>query len=208
MYASWYNVECGFSAKENFMAQHGYPLMDVEDYLVLDQNSKHARYEYLDGELTMLAGGSANHSIIAINLAIAVKQALREKKSPCQVYSSDIRLQLSESRYVYADISVSCDPRDLDDMMRHPRLVVEVLSPGTEANDRGKKAIYYRECASLMEYVLVDSRSVFIEVQSREKDGWQLRSYETGSTVYLKSLDIRFPIDDIYEGLKLTGKRE
>lgn len=82
---------------------------------MLDRNSKNARYEYLEGELRMLAGGSTYHSMNIANLTIALGQLLSE--SPCYVYKSDIRLQLSESRYVYSDITISCDQRDqeLDD---------------------------------------------------------------------------------------------
>ncbi|QBD80533.1 Uma2 family endonuclease [Ktedonosporobacter rubrisoli] len=97
----------------------------------------------------MLAGGSINHALVIANLIGILYGALRGK--PCRVYNSDIRLQLSKARYVYPDITVSCDERDKGqgDSIRYPRLVVEVLSPSTEAFDRGRKAAYYRECASL-----------------------------------------------------------
>ena len=103
------------------------PLMDVEDYLKLDQNSKNARYEYLDGELRMLAGGSTYHSAIIANLTAILGRAL--ENGPCWVYNSDIRVKLSESRYVYPNVSVSCDQRDkeLDDTIHFPCMAVEVL---------------------------------------------------------------------------------
>ena len=158
------------------MALPKYPIMDVEDYLTLDRNSKNARYEYLNGELRMLAGGSTYHSMIKANLTIALGQLINE--SPCYVYNSDIRLQLSESRHVYPDITVSCDQRDqkLDDMIRNPHMVVEVLSPTTENTDRGKKFIYYQDCPTIQEYLMVDSESIRIEVYHREEDGWKLHT--------------------------------
>jgi Uma2 family endonuclease len=177
------------------MAQHEYPLIDVDDYLTLDRASKEKRYEFVDGELRMLAGGSTYHSRITLNLASTLHSLLSE--TSCYVYSSDIRLQLSESRYVYPEITVSRDERDdkLDDMIRYPRLIVEVLSPGTEAIDRGKKFLYYRECPTVQEYVMVDSRSILIEVYRREDDGWILHTFEPESTVKLESLNVSFPID-------------
>jgi Uma2 family endonuclease len=185
-----------------------YPIMDVEDYLTLDRNSKNARYEYLDGELRMLAGGSTYHSMIIANLTIALGQLLNE--SPCYVYNSDIRLQLSESRYVYPDITVSGDQRDqeLDDMIRYPHMVVEVLSPSTENTDRGKKFIYYQDCPTIQEYVMVDSESMRIEAYHRVEDGWKLHAYGPRSTVKLGSLGIEFPIEAAYRGTKLTGSRK
>ena len=69
------------------MAQYEFPLMDVEDYLELDQNSKHILYEYLDGELRMQAGGSLDHSIVIANLTALIKGPL--KGGRCRVYNSD-----------------------------------------------------------------------------------------------------------------------
>lgn len=189
------------------MALPQYPYIDVEDYLTLDRNSTERRYEYFDGELLMQAGGSTYHSMIIANLTIAIGKFLED--GPCHIFNSDIRLQLSESCYVHPDISVSCDTRDheLDDMIRHPRLVVEVLSPSTESVDRGKKFIYYIDNPTIQEYVMADSQSIRIEVYHREEDGWKLHTYGPGSIVRLASLDIQFPIDNIYRNMKLTGSR-
>jgi len=190
------------------MALPQHPFIDVEDYLILDQNSKNARYEYLDGELRMLAGGSTYHSAIIANLTANLGRAL--ENGPCWVYNSDIRVQLSESRYVYPDVSVSCDQRDkeLDDTIHYPCMVIEVLSPSTEATDRGKKFIYYLESQALQEYVMVDSQSVRVEVYHREEDGWKLHTFGPGKTVRLECLDIQFPIDAVYRDMKLTGTRK
>ena len=129
------------------------PFMSVDDYITLDDISKEARYEYLDGELLMLAGGSNDHSIIAANLIGILQQALEE--NPCRVYTLDIRFQLSERRYVHPDTAVSCDQNDIEQEynINSPSFVAEVLSPTTETIDRGKKAIYYRESASIQEYL-------------------------------------------------------
>ncbi len=186
------------------MAQRKYPLMSVEDYLVLNRNSKDIRYEYLDGEIHMLAGGSPDHSIIIANLTATIKGPL--KGSQCRVYNSDVQLKLSEKRYVFPDITVSCDERDRNqkETIRYPRLVVEVLSPTTEATDRGKKAAYYRACPTIQEYIMVDSEEVFVEVHRREEQRWTINTFEPGYTITLESLGIQFPIEDVYEGTSLT----
>jgi Uma2 family endonuclease len=175
--------------------------------MLLDRHSEEKRYEYLDGELRMLAGGSNYHSRIIANLTGILYGLLKD--GPCNIYNSDIRLQLSESRYVHPDVTVSCDQRDneLDDMIRYPRLVIEVLSPSTEAVDRGKKFIYYQECSSIQEYMLVDSQSIRIEVYQREGDGWKFHTYGPDSTIELDSSGIQFLVGDVYRGMKLSGKR-
>ncbi|HZR43627.1 MAG TPA: Uma2 family endonuclease [Ktedonobacteraceae bacterium] len=191
------------------MALPKYPIMDIEDYLTLDRNSKNARYEYLEGELRMLAGGSIYHSIIIANLTSILHRLLED--SPCCVYNSDIRVQLSEARYVYPDITISCDQRDLGpgDMIHYPRVIVEVLSPSTEAIDRGRKFLYYRECPTVQEYVMVDAQSMLIEVYHREDGKWTLSPFGPGSEVRLESVNIQFPIDTAYRKIKfIEGNQE
>ena len=189
------------------MAQREFPLMSVEDYLILDQSSQQARYEYLDGELRMLAGGTADHSIITTDLTVIIHGLLRGRA--CRVYNSDMRFQLSESRYVYPDITITCDQRDqmpIDDMTHFPCVVVEVLSPSTEAIDRGKKFFYYRVHPSIQEYMMVDSQSIQIEVYRREEDGWKLHTYGPESIVSLECLDIQFAVDTLYSETSLMRK--
>jgi Uma2 family endonuclease len=198
------HAQADASIRERAMAQRKYSIMSVEDYLILNRNSKDTRYEYLDGEIRMLAGGSPDHSIIIANLTAAIKGSL--KGSQCRVYNSDVQLRLSEKRYVFPDVTISCDERDRNqkEMIRHPRVVVEVLSPTTEATDRGKKAAYYRACPTIQEYVMVDSEAVFVEIHRREEERWTINTFEPGDTITLESLGIRFLIEDAYEGTSLT----
>jgi Uma2 family endonuclease len=188
------------------MAQHKYSAMDVEDYLILNRNSKNIRYEYLDGELKMLAGGSPDHAIIIANLTAIIKGPL--KGSQCRVYNSDVQLKLSEKRYVYPDITVSCDQRDRNqkDAIHYPCLVIEVLSPTTEAIDRGRKAAYYRASSTIQEYMMVDTGDVLVEVHRREDERWTINTFEVGDIVTLESLNIQFPIEDAYEGTSLIDE--
>ena len=116
-------------------------LMSVEEYLELDRNSQDTRYEFIDGVVKMLAGGTTNHSRICVNIVSLLHETLRGKS--CQVFNSDLRVSISGSRYVYPDASVSCDPRDLEnegDILYSPLIIFEVLSPSTEARDRGKSS--------------------------------------------------------------------
>src|SRR5690349_21534961 len=187
------------------MALPHHPFIDVEDYLLLDTNSKNARYEFLDGELYMQAGGSNDHSVIAVNFTTILNQAA--KGTLCRVFNSDVRLKLSETRYVHPDIAVSCDQRDIEqeDMISHPSLVAEVHSPTTEMIDRIKKSVYYRECESIQEYLIIDSRSISIEYYQREGDAWKIRTYRAGSSIRLACFDLQFPIEELYDKTRVTN---
>ena len=179
-------------------------VMSVEDYLALDRNSVDARYEFIDGYAYMLAGGTLDHSTISINITSLLSNLLRG--GPCRVYNSDARVRLTEARYMYPDASVSCDERDrgTGDTVQFPRLIVEVLSPGTASYDRGNKFVYYRSCPTIEEYMLIDTQQQAIEVYRRASATlWALHLFGPGDQVELKSLNIRFPLAVLYENVVL-----
>jgi Uma2 family endonuclease len=178
-------------------------MTSVEEYLKIDEDSYEARYEYIDDDIRMLAGGTNNHAMISVNISSILHLALVEQ--PCNTYSSDARVQLSPSRYVYPDITVSCDEREQGDdkTLLYPRLIVEVPSPGTEAYDRGNKLRYYRECPTIQEYMLVDTQQPFIEVFRREENNfWTYHAFASGDIVELACLDVRFPVSEAYRKVK------
>jgi Uma2 family endonuclease len=184
-------------------------MMSVEEYLELDRNSVDVRYEYIDGHIYMMSGGMANHAIISANIIRELGNLLR--RGPCRVYTSDMRVQLSETRYVYPDVSVSCDMRDRGQVetLRYPRLIVEVLSPSTRGYDRFGKFAYYRACPTVEEYVLVDTRQQAIEVYRRASDNvWTLHPLGSEDDVELASLNIHFPVGAVYEDALLPDDIE
>jgi Uma2 family endonuclease len=176
--------------------------MSVEEYLKLDRDSPQARYEYIDGRVRMLAGGTPDHAKISANI-IGVLYGLLEE-SGCSIYTSDVRVRVSATRYVYPDVAVSCEEEDQEwgEMIQHPCLIVEVLSHSTEAIDRGEKLACYRDCPSVREYVLVDTRQQAVEVFRRETHSiWTYRAFRAGDQVEFGSLDVRFPIAKIYRNV-------
>ncbi|MBA2681595.1 MAG: Uma2 family endonuclease [Ktedonobacteraceae bacterium] len=185
------------------MALPDYPFIDVQDYIALDEKASSVRYEYVDGHLRMLAGGSPDHSIIATNIASIFHSALR--KTPCTVYNSDIRFKLSEFRYVHPDITVGCDERDRGkkDNIRFPRVIVEVLSPTTETIDKGEKLDMYLDYPTIEEYILVGSQKKMVEVYRRDGDTWVSRRYKSDSIIQLSSIDVSISFEDIYEKTSL-----
>ncbi len=187
------------------MAVPYHSIMNVEEYLELDRNSPDVHYEYLDGQVWMLAGGTPDHAYIAANLIATMHSLL--SGSSCRIYTSDVQVYLSKTRYVHPDITVSCDQQDhkRGDMLHTPRVVVEVLSPTTETQDRGRKLWYYRSCPSIQEYVLVNTQQPLIELFRRERgDLWTYRTFELDDDVVLASLDIRFAVSKVYGNIEWT----
>lgn len=176
--------------------------MSVEEYLELDRTSPDARYEFIDGVVTMLAGGTANHSLIAANIISSLHTLLRGQA--CRTYTSDMRVNIAGNRYVYPDVTVSCDERDLGavETLHYPSLIVEVLSASTEAYDRGRKFGYYRSFATLQEYVLVGTQEQAVDLFRRETaDLWTFHAFRAGEMVILKSIAVSVPIEDFYENI-------
>lgn len=182
--------------------------MSVEEYFRLCREQPDARYEYLDGYAYMLAGGTANHSRIKLNFSFELMSALSD--SPCTVYDSDMKVLIAEERYFLPDISVSCDPRDNqenNDTLQFPQLIIEVLSPSTEAYDRGRKFRLYQDLATIQEFVLVDAQQQVIEVYRRaENHFWTYTLFGPGEQVELRSLGLTIPIASIYK--KVRFKKE
>src|SRR6266852_6825415 len=178
-------------------------VMSVEEYLELDRNSLDTRYEFIDGVVTMLAGGTTKHSRICVNMVSQLHTALRGK--PCQVFNSDLRVSISRTRYLYPDASVSCDPHDLEeegDIIYYPRVIIEVLSPSTEASDRGKKFSYYRSCPTIQEYVLISTQEQAVDVYRRASDNlWTLHPFGPGDGVELKSINVSISLEALYENV-------
>ncbi|HLJ32739.1 MAG TPA: Uma2 family endonuclease [Ktedonobacteraceae bacterium] len=189
------------------VAQPYRTFMSVEDYLALDRDSLNARYEYIDGYAYMMAGGTLDHSSICINVTSLLRRLLHG--GPCRVYNSDARVRLSEERYVYPDATVSCDERDRGtrDIILFPRVVVEVLSPGTASYDRGDKFVYYRSCPTIEEYVLVDTQRQSVDVYRRASNTlWTLHLFGPGDRVELARLNISFPIVALYVDVDFPGE--
>ena len=175
--------------------------MTVDEWRELLLNDHDVKYEYVDGRVYLMSGGTANYARIGSNVVRVLEDALGD--GPCNVYNSDLSVRLSETRYTFPDASVTCDERDQgeEDRVQSPRLIVEVLSDSTEAYDRGKKFALYRQCPTIEEYVLVATDHQAIEVFHRTPEGWsayQACLYGPGDTVEIVSLSIQFPVASIY----------
>ena len=175
--------------------------MSYAEYLVAEVVSD-VRHEYLNDEVWARPGGTPEHGALAAAMIGELRAALRGK--PCRVYSSDVRVRVSETGLsTYPDASVVCgqlataseDP----DAVTNPTVLVEVLSDTTEAYDRGAKAAHYRRIPSLREYVLVSQVEPLVEVYRRGESGrWELLEARTGDAIELDSLAVRIDVATLY----------
>ncbi|MBD2311213.1 Uma2 family endonuclease [Desertifilum sp. FACHB-1129] len=180
-----------------------------QDYL--DWEEKQAiKYEYIDGRVFAMTGGTIPHNDLAVNLTTALKNHLRGKG--CKVLMTDAKVGVSErGPFHYPDVMVTCDERDKRAIraIYFPCLIVEVISPSTEAKDRGKKFQNYRRISTLKEYVLVSSEQKFIECfRLNERGVWELYTYSESEEVELKSVNFCCPIDEVYEDVTLEAALE
>jgi len=180
--------------------------MSLEDFLAWEarQPDKH---EYWQGEVFAMTGARQVHVLVALNVASALKAHLRG--SPCRTYISDMQLAVDAADAVfYPDIFVSCHPDDLqaERVLRHPKVILEVLSDTTAAYDRGEKFAAYRQIADLQEYALIDPRYRRIEIFRRtENDEWLLATRDAERGLVLKSLDFLATPAEVFESLPEAG---
>jgi Uma2 family endonuclease len=175
------------------------------DYLAFEEAST-TKHEFLNGEIYGMAGGTPEHAALAVAVSSALLTQLRG--GPCRVYSSDLRVRvLATGLATYPDVTVVCgelerDPESATTVV-NPRAVVEVLSDGTEAYDRGQKLDHYRRVPSLAAVILVSHRAPRIELWERAGDGaWSSRELGPGELAEIAALPARLSVDEVYQGFR------
>ncbi len=179
--------------------------MTATEYLALEAANAE-KHEFHDGDVFAMAGGSPRHNLLTNAVGAELRSALRHRG--CHVLSSDQRVAALPGRsYVYPDVVVVCGELRLEegtrDVLSNPTIVVEVLSPSTEAFDRGGKWDAYQRLESLTDYVLVSQGSPSLEHFAREADGsWRYRHVGLGEQLMLSNgatLDVAAIFDGAFE---------
>ena len=176
----------------------------AEAYLHREREAEY-RSEFVNGQIIAMAGGSVNHNAVKENLSYLVAGHFRKGKK-CRSYSSDQRVHANrKDLYCYPDLVAVCRPNqytdEKHDTLMNPVLIGEVLSPGTEAYDRGEKFWQYRTLDSLNEYVLIDSTKIRAEVYRRnEQNVWYIadEADTLEGTLMLASIDLVLPMSEVY----------
>lgn len=175
----------------------------VGEYLAYEQESD-IRHEYIDGEIFAMAGAKENHSLIMMYATIEVGVQLRG--TDCRMYSSDTRVKISDTKYLYPDFSVVCGDAEFDDdartILENPILVAEILSDSTEKYDRGIKSRLYRSLSSLTYYMLIDQNSVNVELYMRQESDWVLKEFDQRDMIIpLDEIGVQLPVSEIYRDM-------
>lgn len=179
----------------------------LEEYFALELASEE-KYEYFDGEVFNMSGGSRDHEQIIANFLVALRTALQGR--PCRVYPSNLRVKVpSQPPYRYPDLTALCNAPHFEqiggvDALINPSLIVEVLSRSTEAYDRVDKFTHYKSIESFAEYVLVAQHRAHATHYIRGEHGvWTHREYnDLEGVVRLASLDCEVKLRDAYEDVE------
>ncbi len=178
-----------------------------EQYLEIERQALF-KSEYYAGEMFAMAGASERHNMIVTNISGEIRRQFKGR--PCKNYSNDMRVRVEATGlHTYPDVVAVCGearfPDEQSDTLLNPAVIVEVLSPTTEAYDRGEKAWHYRQIVSLAEYLLVSQDRHHIEHYVRQPDGQWLLS-ETGNLrdiINLPSINCALAMAEVYDKVEI-----
>ncbi len=182
-----------------------YPCFTPEEYLEIEETST-IKHEYIQGHIYAMAGASKAHVILTGNLVTLLNNHLRG--TGCIVYSTDMKVRIEVANtFYYPDVTVTCDERDRtssEDLIRYPRLIIEVLSRKTESFDRGDKFADYKTLETLEEYILVNQYQMSVERFQRNAEGlWVPFAYRESDEVSFASVNFHQAIAELYENVAL-----
>jgi Uma2 family endonuclease len=188
--------------------------LTLEEYIRLDDASEE-RYEFRDGEIVCMSGGTLEHARITANVIRHLGNRL--DGSPCAVFSSDLRLQIAKRKlYSYGDVTVICGEPAISDVegvghtYTNPKLVIEVLSPSTRKFVQTRKFNRLQELPSFEEYLLIEQDEPRVETRYRQPGGHWGIDFAVGmeSAISLRSLSIALPLTEIFGGVTFPPDAE
>lgn len=178
------------------------PKVSLQEYLDWE-NDQPERHELVLGEIEGPTDLHRIHGCVTRNLIGQLSAHL--DGSDCQVFAHSMKVQVSDNTVLYPDVFVTCDRGDLstDQIFRAPKLVIEVLSPSTQAYDRSKKFALYRQLASLQEYLLIDPDTQRLESFARSPRGeWVLHDISDDAEMVVASIGCTVSMSDVFAGIE------
>lgn len=177
------------------------PKLTLQAYLAWE-NEQPEKHEFHRGEVFAMVGARRAHGCVVANIARHLGNQLAG--TPCRAFQEGMKLQIGEDTMLYPDVFVTCNRADLvtDMIFRAPTLVVEVLSPSTQAYDRSHKFALYRRIPALQEYILVDPETRRVEAFRRGADDrWVLDDMSESPTLEATSVGCRVAMQDVFAGI-------
>jgi len=178
------------------------PRLNLTSYLEWE-NAQAERHEFVQGELLAMTGGRRTHARVISNLNRRLAEGL--EGTPCQVFAESMKVQVAEDTVLHPDLVVTCDTADLEaeHIFRAPTLILEVLSPSTQACDRSKKFALHRLLHSLQEYTLVDPDTRRVEAFRRTaQNQWVLHDMSDGDWLEAPSVGLRVLLAEVLWGME------
>ncbi|MCC6615097.1 MAG: Uma2 family endonuclease [Anaerolineae bacterium] len=178
-----------------------HPFIPLDHYLAKERRANE-KHEYFDGLVYMMAGASERHVKIVSNIVRALGNQLADR--PCSTYSTDLRVKTPSGLVAYPDVMVVCGQPELyddkGDVLLNPSVIVEVLSPSTEAYDRTMKFEHYQSIPTLQEYILIAQDQRAIEQYTRGDDGrWHwVEEQDVQEPITLTSIGCTLALTDVY----------
>jgi Uma2 family endonuclease len=173
-------------------------LISVDEYLKGEEYSQ-TKHEYVRGRVYAMVGTSRAHNTLVLRLASRLLNKL--EGSGCQVFMSDMKVRIGDVFY-YPDVVITCSKADVNPhFSTNPAVIVEVLSPTTEAADRLDKRLAYQTLNSLKEYVLVSQEQRRVEIYRRSGDAWDLEIYAGEEAVRLEPVDFSIGMEELYRAV-------
>jgi Uma2 family endonuclease len=176
--------------------------LSPQEYLAQERQAEF-KSEYYQGEMFAMAGASEAHNLIMSNVIQTL--GLQLKQRDCRVYPSDMRVKVNAlGKYTYPDVVVVCGRGSFEDerkdILLNPVLIVEILSPSTEAYDRGRKFEHYQYIKSLAEYILITADAFRIEQYIRQTDWtWTYHEFhDERDAVDLPAIGCQLALGDVY----------
>ncbi|MCF8244185.1 MAG: Uma2 family endonuclease [Saprospiraceae bacterium] len=178
--------------------------ISFDEYVAAEQADKD-RHEFHDGFLTPIEATTKNHNTIVTNILLN-SDVPRLRKNGCQIFHENVITEVREKRWgVYPDIVITCDPKDKENplVVKHPKVIVEVLSKSTAPYDKAGKFFKYQRIPSLQQYILISQYTVAVEYYLRmENDQWVYKALDSLEDVLvLPSLSVEILLSDLYSAV-------
>lgn len=167
------------------------------------EETSNTKHEFVDGLIFAMAGGSPEHSALTASVSAQLVQQVRGGR--CRVHSSDLRVRVAETGLTtYPDVTVVCGPWQRDPAssttVLNPSVIIEVISPSTEAYDRGERREHYQRIPTLTAIVLVATERRELEVWQRRADGgWDRALFGAGERAPLSGIGSLLDVDAVYD---------
>ena len=192
------------------LPKHDYTL---EEYFEIEHNSEE-KFEYFEGNIWCMAGASPEHERIVINIGGHLRELFRGRG--CSVFGSNLKVKVpTYSPYRYPDLSVYCGQGIYETMdglkvLTNPQMLIEVLSPSTEAFDRGEKFTYYKSIESFTEYILIAVNRPHITqfIKQNENEWIQREAIGLDAKLFLSTFDVEILLSEVYLDIEFPAPSE